>query len=38
MAYVVTKAGSNLSGSQVMDFVAEQVCLFETLFNNDTLY
>jgi hypothetical protein len=38
MAYVVRKAGSSLSGSQVMDFVAEQVCLFGTLLNNDTLF
>jgi hypothetical protein len=29
MAYVVRKTGSNLSETQVMDFVAEQVCLFE---------
>lgn len=28
MAYVVRKSGSNLSQTQVMDFVAEQVCLF----------
>lgn len=38
MAYVVRNVGSNLSGRQVMDFVAEQVCLFQTFLNNDTLY
>jgi OPC-8:0 CoA ligase-1 len=37
MAYVVRKTGSSLSETQVMDFVAEQVCLFEH-FSTMTLF
>lgn len=31
MAYVVREAGSRLSESAVMDFVAKQVCVFESV-------